>query len=159
MLHVGRCPGASLQTILEENPDSKSQGSTETVAKTTTALLPLPPFRGGTIFNVSVDSPPRNGKTEEERTTRENQNVNRAQRQANEIALAMAEQQLDSQGRPLQRNLDDEFVHVDGHDVFKTPSANLAVAANELAQLLQMPEVAKVIALLKAVHCQVNEIR
>ena len=24
MLHVGRRPGASLQTILEENPDSKS---------------------------------------------------------------------------------------------------------------------------------------
>ena len=24
MLHVGRCPEASLQTILEENPDSES---------------------------------------------------------------------------------------------------------------------------------------
>ena len=24
MLHVGRCPRASLQTILEENPDSES---------------------------------------------------------------------------------------------------------------------------------------
>ena len=35
MLHVGQCPGASLQTILEENPDSKSQGSTKTVAETT----------------------------------------------------------------------------------------------------------------------------
>ena len=47
----------------------------------------------------------------------------------------MAEQQLDSQGVPLQRNLDDEFVRVDGHDVYKTPSANLAVAANELVWL------------------------
>ena len=45
----------------------------------------------------------------------------------------MAEQQLDSQGRPLQRNLDEEFLRIDGHDVFRTPSANLAVAANELA--------------------------
>ena len=71
----------------------------------------------------------------------------------------MAEQQPDSQGRPLQRNLDDEFVHVDGHDVYKTPSANLAVAANELAQLSQTPEVVKVTAMLKAAHCQVNEIR
>ena len=43
MLHIGRRPGASLQTILEENPDSESQGSTETVAETTTELLPLPP--------------------------------------------------------------------------------------------------------------------
>ena len=72
MLHIGRCPRASLQTILEENPDSKSQGSMEIVAKTNTELLPLPPFHGGAIFNVSVDSPPQNGKTEEERIAREN---------------------------------------------------------------------------------------
>ena len=63
-------------------------------------------------------------------------------------------EQLDSQGRPrpLCSNLDDEFVRVDGHDVYKTPSANLAVAANELAQLEQMLEVAKVIAMLKVAH-------
>ena len=66
----------------------------------------------------------------------------------------MAEAQLDSQGRPrqLHRNLDDEFVRVDGHDVYKTPSANLAMAANELAQLPQTPEVTKVVAMLKAAH-------
>ena len=124
----------------------------ETLAETFTEQLPLPPFRGGRIFNVSVDSPPRNSKTEEERVVHENRNVNRAQHRANEAALAMAEAQLDSQGRPrqLECNLDDEFVHVDGHDVYKTPSANLAVAANELARLEQMPEVA---AMLKAVHC------
>ena len=67
----------------------------------------------------------------------------------------MAEQQHDSQGWPLQCNLDDEFVRVDNHDVYKTPSANLTVAANELAQLPQTPEVT---AMLKAAHCQVNEI-
>ena len=50
----------------------------ETVAETTTELLHLPPFCGGAIFNVSVDNPPRNGKTEEERAARKNQNVNRA---------------------------------------------------------------------------------
>ena len=71
----------------------------------------------------------------------------------------MDKQQLDSQGRPLQRNLDEEFLHVDGHDIFKTPSANLAVVANELARLPQMPKLAKVVAMLKAVHYQVNEIR
>ena len=64
-------------------------------------------------------------------------------------------EQLDSQGRPcpLHRNLDDEFVRVDGHDVYKTPSANLAVAANELARLKQTLEVAKVAAMLKAACC------
>jgi len=63
--------------------------------------------------------------------------------------------QLDSQGRPcqLQRNLNNEFVHVDGHDVYKTPSANLGVAANELAQLSQTPKVAKVVVMLKVSHC------
>ena len=65
----------------------------------------------------------------------------------------MAEQQLDSQGRPLQRNLDKEFLRVDGHDVFKTPSANLVVAANELARLPWTPELAKVSTMLKAAHC------
>ena len=77
------------------------------------------------------------------------------------LAEAARNEQLDSQGRPrpLQRNLDDEFVHVDGHDVYKTPSGNSAMAANELAWLPQTPEVAKVVAMLKAAHCQVNEIR
>ena len=63
----------------------------------------------------------------------------------------MAEAQLDSQGRrrQLHRNLDDEFVRVDGHDIYKTPSANLAVAANDLAWLPQTPEVTKVMPCLK----------
>jgi len=58
MLHAGRDLGASLQTILEENPDSESQGSTEPLAETFTKQPPLLPFRGGAIFNVSIDSPP-----------------------------------------------------------------------------------------------------
>ena len=91
MLHVGRRSGASLQTIPEENLDSESQGSTETVAETTTELLLPPPFHCGAIFNISVDSPPQNGEIEEERTSRENQNDNHAQRRANEVALVMAE--------------------------------------------------------------------
>ena len=63
----------------------------KTVAETTTELLP-PPFRGGAIFNVSIDSPPRNGEIEEECAAHENRNVNRAQRRANEATLARAEQ-------------------------------------------------------------------
>ena len=67
----------------------------------------------------------------------------------------MAEAQHHLQGRPhqLHRNLYDEFVYVDDHDVYKTSSANLVVAANELARLPQTPEVAKVAAMLKATHC------
>ena len=71
------------------------------------------------------------------------------------LAKATHNEQLDSHGRPrpLQCNLDDKFIHVDGHDVYKSPSANLAMAANELARLEQTPEVAKVAAMLKAAHC------
>ena len=63
----------------------------ETVAETTAVQPPFPPFRGGKIFNVSIDSPSRNGETEEERVARVNRNVNYAQCQANEATLAMAE--------------------------------------------------------------------
>ena len=75
------------------------------------------------------------------------------------MAEAARDNQFDSQGRPLHRNLNEEFLRVDGHDVFKTPSANLAMAANELAHLPQTLELAKVVAMLKAAHCQVNEIQ
>ena len=69
-------------------------------------------------------------------------------------------EQLDSQGRPhpLHCNLNDEFVRVDGHNIYKTPSTNLAMAANELARLEQTSEIAKVATMLKVAHCQVNEI-
>ena len=76
MLHIGRRPEASLQTILEENPNSESQGSTETVTETTVVQPPLPPFRGGRIFNVSVDSPPQDGEIEEDHAARVNRNIN-----------------------------------------------------------------------------------
>ena len=77
MLHASRRPKASLQTILEENPDFESQGSTETVAETTVVQPPFPPFRGGGIFNVSIDSPPWDGETDEDRAARVNRNTNR----------------------------------------------------------------------------------
>ena len=166
MLQIGQHPKESLHTILEENPDSEPQGSTEIVAETTAVQPPFPPFRGGGIFNVSIDSPPWDGETDEDRAARVNRNANRAQHRANEAAIVLAEaarngEQFDSQGRPrpLRCNLDDKFIHVDGHDVYKTPSTNLAVVVNELARLEQTPEVAKVAVMLKVAHCQVNEIR
>ena len=101
MLHVGRCPEASLQTIHEENPDSESQGSTKTIAEIAAVQPPFPPFRGGRIFNVSVDSPPWDGETDEDRTAHVNRNANCAQRRANEAAIVLAKvvrngEQLDS---------------------------------------------------------------
>ena len=80
-----------LQTIPEETLGSESQGFTETLAETCFEQLLLPPYRGGAIFNVSINSPPQNGETEEEHVTRENRNVNRVQRRENEAAIARAE--------------------------------------------------------------------
>ena len=78
MLQIGRCPKASFHTILEENSDSKSQGSMETIAETIVVQPPFPPFRGGGIFNVSVNSPPRDGETNEDHEARINRNANHA---------------------------------------------------------------------------------
>ena len=52
----------------------------ETVAKTAAEQPSFPPFHEGAIFNVSVDSPPWEGETEEDRAARINRNINRAQR-------------------------------------------------------------------------------
>ena len=90
-LQIDRCPETSLHTILEENLDSESQGSTETVAKTTAVQPPFPPFCGGGIFNVSIDSPPRDRETNEDRAARVNRNANRVQRRANEAAIVLVE--------------------------------------------------------------------
>ena len=67
------------------------------------------------------------GETEEDHAAHINRNVNQAQRQANEAVLMLDEAQLDSQGRPrqLQCNLNDEFVRVDGHNVYKDPKLQL----------------------------------
>ena len=58
MLQIGRRPEGSLHTILDENPDFESQGSTEIVTETAAVQPPFPPFRGSRIFNVSVDHQP-----------------------------------------------------------------------------------------------------
>ena len=78
MLHIDRRPKASLQTILEENPDFESYGSIETVAKTIAEQPPFPPFRGGAIFNVSIDIPLWERETKEDHAAHVNRNVNYA---------------------------------------------------------------------------------
>ena len=63
----------------------------EIVAKTAAVQPPFPPFRGGRIFKVSIDSPPQDRETDEDRASRINRNANRAQRQANEAAIVLGE--------------------------------------------------------------------
>lgn len=50
----------------------------ETIAETTAEQPPFPPFCGGAIFNVGVDSPLQKGETKEDRAAHVNRNINRA---------------------------------------------------------------------------------
>ena len=78
MLQIDQHPKESLHTILEENPDSESQGFTKIVAKIATVQPPFPHFRGGGIFNVSINNPARDRETDEDYAAHVNRNTNRA---------------------------------------------------------------------------------
>ena len=87
-----------------------------------------PPRRGDLIFNVSNDEPVVDGETDEQEQLREQRNADRAQRRADE------ERQLAPQ------NLIDAFDMVRNQPVYKTPSANVAVAMANLDRLPDTPE-------------------
>lgn len=168
MMQIREFRGESLYTILEESTSLESQGSITTAPVDSCDFPTGPPRFGGEIFTVSVDEPVPVLETEQERIAREARNANRQTHWNNEAALRQAEQDLeqaergnpDSQGRSrhVRRNLSQEFLRIDGEDIYQTPSANLAVAAHEFARMGNSPVVAKIAAMVKAAHCQVNEI-
>jgi len=88
----------------------------------------FPPRRGDLIFNVSNDEPVVDGETDEQRQQREQRKADRAQRRADE------ERQL------APHNLSDAFNVVGNQKVYKTPSANVAVAMANLDRLPDTPE-------------------
>ena len=88
----------------------------------------FPPRRGDLIFNVSNDEPVVDGETDEQKQLREQCNADRARRRVDE------EQQL------VPHNLSDAFDMVGDHPVYKTPSANMAVAMANLDRLPDTPE-------------------
>ena len=88
----------------------------------------FPPRRGDLIFNVSNDEAVVDGETDEQKQLREQRNADRARRRADE------EWQL------VPHNLSDAFDMVGDHPVYKTPSANVAVAMANLDRLPDTPE-------------------
>jgi len=88
----------------------------------------FPPRRGDIVFNVSADEPAVDGETDEQRQLREQRNADRARRRADE------ERQLPP------KNLGDAFDMVGDQPVYKTPSANVAVAMANLDRLRDTPE-------------------
>jgi len=86
-------------------------------------FLVFPPRRGDLIFNVSNDEPVVDGETEEQKQLREQRNADRARRRAD------VERQL------ALHNLSDAFDMVGDQQVYKTPSANVAVAMSNQDRL------------------------
>ena len=91
---------------------------------------------------VSHDSVVVDGETSAQRHEHEARNLDRQQRRHEEIENAI--QAARGGPPPLAHNLQPEFLMVDNQQVEQTPSANLAVATNELARLPPTPEVLKI---------------
>ena len=80
------------------------------------------------MFNVSADEPDVDGETDDQRQLREQRNAERARRRA------------DEQQQMPPNNLNDAFDMVGDQPVYKTPSANVAVAMANLDRLPDTPE-------------------
>jgi hypothetical protein len=164
MVEIRQIGGNSPSTIPKE-----STGSTEShgTSYTHTLIDPygqefptFPPGFGGAVFAVSNDEPPRDGETDQERVAREERN---ADRRAWRVDLENAKEDAADAGvggqRDIHRDLTDAFDMCDNQQVFKTLSANISVAMNELNKLPESPALDAVKAYLKAATIQVNERR
>jgi len=103
-----------------------------------------------------VDSESFTGEDDQQRAERLHRNGLRADRRANKRVIFQAEEDLDNDERryprvarrrlspPRPRNLENEFIlDYDGHQVFATPSANMAVVLQVFEGLPQTPKIAK----------------
>ena len=88
----------------------------------------FPPQQGDIVFNVSADEPAVDGETDEQRQLREQRNADRARRRA------------DQERQFPPHNLSDAFDMVGDQQVYKMPSANVAVAMANLDRLPDTPE-------------------
>lgn len=77
MVQISQIQDESLHTILEEDPSSELQGSTNTLTKTVPHCPCFPPGFGGELFMVSIDSQTRDNETDREQQDRLARNANR----------------------------------------------------------------------------------
>ena len=91
----------------------------------------FPPQWGYLILNVSNDEPVLDGETDDQRQQCEQCNTDRAQRRAHKE---------EQQRQLIPHNLDDAFDMVGNQQVFKTPSANVAISMVNLERLPNTPE-------------------
>jgi len=131
-------PTKSLHNVLNESPDDYSEGSTKTVSRCPTFPLGFE----GMIFHISHDSVTKDAETAIEHEACLAKNVDHQC-----CRDAKAAQGAHEDGRGLshhQHNLEEAFDMVGDQPVYQTPSANLAIAFDELDKLPHTPEVEKV---------------
>jgi hypothetical protein len=114
----------------------------------------FPPGFEGAVFAVS------NEETNQERVAQEERNIDR---RAQRVDLENAEEDVadaNAGGQcDIHHDLTDTFDICDNQQVFKTPSANIVIATNELNKLAESPALDAVKTYLKAATVQVNERR
>ena len=124
------------------------------------------------ISVVPLDSESYDGEDDQHRTDRLHCNTLRAERRANDEAILRAEDDLDAHEHhnprvapprgspPRPRNIENEFVlDYDGHEVFATPSANMAAVFQVFENLPQTPEIKKACARLNIAAAQTQGLR
>jgi hypothetical protein len=99
------------------------------------SLIPrFPPRHGDMVLNVSNDEPAVVGETDEQWQLHEQRNPDCVERRQDE-----AEEEARRRG-PRPRDLADAFDRVGDRQVFRTPSANVAITMANLDGLPDMPE-------------------
>jgi hypothetical protein len=98
-------------------------------------ILRFPPRRGDMVLNVSNDEPTVVGETDELRQLREQHNANCAEHRQHE-----AEEEETCRRGPRPRDLANAFDRVGDRQVFRTPSANVAIVVANLDRLPDMAE-------------------
>jgi hypothetical protein len=162
MVEISQIREDSLSTILEESTRSirpRGTSYTRTLIDSYGEVFPtfLPSF-GGAVFAVSNDEPTRDGEIDQDRVAQEESN---ADRRAQRVDLENAEEDTANAGvdgqRDIRRDLVDAFDMCDNQQVFKTPSANIAVTMNELNRLPESLALNAIRAYLKATTVLVNK--
>jgi hypothetical protein len=90
------------------------------------------------VLNISNDEPTVVGETDEQRQLHEQRNADRAERRRLE-----AKEEERWRG-PRPRYLANAFDRVGEHQVFRTPSANMAIIMANLDRLPDQPEIQQV---------------
>jgi hypothetical protein len=90
------------------------------------------------VLNISNDEPAVMGETDKQRQLHEQRNADRVERHRLE-----AEEEECRRG-PQPRDLANAFVRVGEQQVFRTPSANVAIAMANLDHLPDQPEIQQV---------------